>query len=202
MAQYVFTDIHGCYKEFMVILNKIELQQNDQLIFLGDYIDRGPDSFKVVEKVIELQNNYDTVTLLGNHEDMMLSNYRLWIVNGGNATIRSYEKELNTEFYLPTTHESFFKGLELFYETEDYIFVHAGYNKHFLIKEYIIWIRAEFYLQKPRSDGKTVIFGHTPFRRPFQEEGRIGIDTGCCYGGYLTCMKINNNSITFITSKD
>lgn len=202
MIQYVFSDIHGCYTEFMDVLNKTNLKDDDQLIFLGDYIDRGRDSYKVVEKVIELKHRNNTVTLLGNHEDMLLHNTRLWLMNGGWNTHKSYERELNSEFYLPKTHRDFYESLDLYYETDKFIFVHAGFNSNCIEPNYMLWTREEFYLHEPYSYGKTVVFGHTPFDKPLQKSLRIGIDTGCFATGVLTCLKIDNNKTGFIINKE
>jgi len=128
-------------------------------------------------------------------------NYNNYIRNGGGYTIKSYIKNLN-DFFLPESHRKFFKSLKLYYESDDFIAVHAGLNPEILEleeqnKDDMLWIREEFY-KYPRRWGKTVIFGHTPTPyinhsdSVFFDETRniIGLDTNAMSDGYpLTCLR-------------
>lgn len=150
---YVIADLHGKYKSLLSILKRIlPLKEKDEIIFLGDYVDRGPKSAHIIEKFIELKKEYgDRITfLLGNHELMMMETLGLvktdlinnvelvWLQNGAPETIRSYASFLNLKDFslsldrfrqiVPDTHKEFLKSLKPFYETTNYIFSHAGFD--------------------------------------------------------------------------
>ena len=172
--------------------------QKDTVVFLGDYIDRGPDPKGVVDFILQLQQDLPHVVCLkGNHEALFLDwvlngrNYDLYLYNGGGSTITSYSRD--GEFKLPQEHFAFFTSLLPYYETERYIFVHAGIRGGIPLAEQdphdLIWIRDEFILS-PHDYGKTVVFGHTPLQRVFIAPNKIGIDTGAVYGGTLTCLEL------------
>jgi len=194
-------DIHGNLPHLEQLLEEITPAvnpRNDTLVFLGDYIDRGPSSKGVVDFILRLRREFPHVVCLkGNHEAMLLDwvlngeNYDLYLANGGGATIKSYS--LEGEFNLPQEHRDFFTSLLLYYETERYIFVHAGLKAGIPLAEQdphdLIWIRDEFILS-PWDFGKTVIFGHTPLQRVYIAPNKIGIDTGAVYGGKLTCLEL------------
>jgi len=172
--------------------------QEDTLVFLGDYIDRGPDPKGVVDLILQIKKEVrHVVCLKGNHEDMFLDwvlngrNYDLYLYNGGGSTIRSYSQD--REFHLPAEHLDFFTSLRLYYETDKYIFVHAGLKAGVPLKEQdpqeMIWIREEF-IYSNYDFGKLVVFGHTPLQRVLVAPNKIGIDTGAVYGGELTCLEL------------
>jgi len=205
---FLIGDIHGQYDKVKNLTGLIssEYLEGDLIIFLGDYIDRGPQSFEVIEHLILLSKCYDIVFLMGNHEDMFLrfyttgSNYKHYLMNGGGATIKSYMKNCG-DFTLPETHKIFFNNLKLFYESEDFIAVHAGLNPEVDdIKKQsaydLLWIREEFYYSKKKWD-KTIIFGHTPVSYLNSDSNIyvdnkiniIGIDTGAMVENFpLTCF--------------
>jgi serine/threonine protein phosphatase 1 len=194
-------DIHGNVARLEQLMDEIKPAFNraqDTLVFLGDYIDRGPDSKGVVDFILRLRKDLPhMVCLKGNHEAMLLdwvlnkSNYDLYVYNGGAATIKNYSEE--DEFKLPQEHLDFFTSLLLYYETEQYIFVHAGLKPGIPLEEQdphdLVWLREEFILS-PYDFGKLVIFGHTPLQRVFMAPNKIGIDTGAVYGGQLTCLEL------------
>jgi serine/threonine protein phosphatase 1 len=198
---FAIGDIHGNLTHLEQLLEEITPAfdpPNDTLVFLGDYIDRGPSSKGVVDFILRLRREFPHVICLkGNHEAMLLDwllngeNYDLYLANGGSTTIRSYS--LEGEFKLPQEHVDFFTSLLLYYETERYIFVHAGMKAGIPLAEQdphdLIWIRDEFILS-PQNFGKTVIFGHTPLQRVYIAPNKIGIDTGAVYGGKLTCLEL------------
>jgi len=198
---FAIGDIHGNLSHLERLMEEIKPvldPQQDTLVFLGDYIDRGPDSKGVVDFILQLREDLPQVVCLkGNHEAMFLDwvlkgeNYDLYLYNGGGSTIRSYSQE--GEFKLPQAHLDFFDSLLLYYETEHYIFVHAGLRGGIPLAEQnphdLIWIRDEFILS-PHDFGKIVIFGHTPLQRVFKAPNKIGIDTGAVYGGTLTCLEL------------
>ncbi|MDR1167160.1 MAG: serine/threonine protein phosphatase [Deltaproteobacteria bacterium] len=196
-------DIHGCRAKLDKLLEKIDWRPENQeeLVFLGDYIDRGPDSFGVVETVIALKEAYPRVvtTLKGNHEQMFTRFITLQEDlslrdNGVATTMKSYDE--NSPF--PASHLRFYLNLELYYETEKYIFVHAGLRPGIPLsrqsEDDCLWIRNEF-LESDFDFGKTVVFGHTPLREPFICAGRAGLDTGAVFGGPLTCAELVTGKI-------
>ena len=202
---FAIGDIHGCISKLENIIDRIDLDaQNDTLVFIGDYIDRGPDSKGVVDFVLELRKSINQVIcLLGNHEQMFLDylhdknfNKEIFLVNGGGNTISSYgviETSEGIKVDVPESHMQFFTSLLPYYETDDYIFVHAGLRPNIPLEkqsiEDLIWIRHEF-INSSYDFGKIVIFGHTLFSQPLIEPNKIGIDTGAVYGGKLTCIQL------------
>lgn len=168
---FVISDIHGKFKSLKLILNRIlPLRPNDKIIFLGDYIDRGNDSFKVVEEIISLKEKYNKqiICLLGNHEELLIKSLfnnmdndrlELWLDNGGYKTIYSYAlgvgidsediKSLSFERFkslIPKNHISFFSSLFLYHEDDSYIYVHAGCDPNISLSEnddnVLIWDRS------------------------------------------------------------
>lgn len=203
----IFTigDIHGCLEKLEKLLSRIDIDsQNDTLIFIGDYIDRGRFGKEVIDYVLHLKNKYKKlVCLLGNHENMFLNYLEgvdegMYLTNGGVNTLHAYKILLSDDIKkrksrLPADHQIFLKSLLSYYETEDYIFVHAGLKPGVPLAEQkiddLLWIRREF-IETENDFGKIVIFGHTPFEVPLIENNKIGIDTGAAYGGKLTCVEL------------
>ncbi|MGA3279441.1 MAG: metallophosphoesterase family protein [Smithella sp.] len=202
---FAIGDIHGCLEKLKDLMPKTGIDnQNDTLIFIGDYIDRGKFSSEVVDHVIRLQKEYKKVVCLrGNHEDMFAhylegTNEDMYLNNGGINTLHSYEIILSDDTEerkrkIPAEHRKFFESLLPYYETEDYIFVHAGMKPGLSLQEQtmhdLLWIRHEF-IDAEYDFGKTVVFGHTPLNNPLINKNMIGIDTGAVYGGKLTCVEL------------
>ncbi len=206
---YIIGDIHGQIFKLLKLMSIIEekISDNDTIIFLGDYIDRGKDSYSVIEYLFELSGKHKICFLKGNHEDMFIkyyytgAGYDLYIRNGGMATIKSYKKAMG-EMTLPEKHKKFFNSLNPFYEGDDFIAVHAGLRPFAgepanQKSEDLLWIREDFFLADFSWD-KTIIFGHTPTlflnnsERIYSDKKRniIGIDTGAMYeNGPLTCLR-------------
>jgi len=199
---FVIGDIHGCFDKLCALMDKIPLNFNrDQLIFIGDYVDRGSGSLEVVDYLIDLKKRVPgTIFLKGNHEDM-LQNYLdgsdrfTYLLNGGQRTLDEYLNRPNNpgKYPVPSAHLEFFDSLHLYYQTADYIFVHAGLRKKVPLESQkkidLLWIRDEF-LSTDFDFGKRVIFGHTPFKEPLVQTNKIGIDTGAVYGNRLTCVQL------------
>lgn len=184
----VVGDIHGRRDRLNRVLQQIPEKRT--LVFLGDYIDRGPDSRAVVERLIQLGRERSCVPLCGNHEDMLLDALSDayagavsdWLANGGDATLRSYgvssTRRLAEE--LPDDHWSFFQDLQEHWETDDYIFVHAGISPdgpELTDRDMKLWRRIA--PGEAFGYGKTVVCGHTPYRAPVRGPDWINIDTGC-----------------------
>jgi serine/threonine protein phosphatase 1 len=206
---FVIGDIHGCLDKLELLWDRIDPSPGvDQLVFLGDYIDRGEDSSGVLDYLLRVKKAHaDTIFLLGNHEKMFMDflsgvDRALFIYNGGESTLRSYlvrmensgegvldEEALNR--LVPDYHRDFLQELHPYYETTDYIMVHAGLRHGVPLEnqtsEDLVWIREEF-IYAEEDFGKRVIFGHTPFVKPLVLPNKIGIDTGAVYGNQLTCV--------------
>ncbi len=225
----VFTDIHGCYEEFKSLLFKVKLTRLDTVIFLGDYVDRGKDSKKVLDEVARIKDFCHTITLLGNHECLMIEallrtdkkikDYasEMWVRNGGLETLKSYGlgvEALDYGFKLPRDLEEhlwMLRDMPLYYETDTHIFVHASPRTNEDISEQdemdLLWRRVgsvEKLYGYDHISGKTIICGHTaqPNGEPkFLSDKNIIIDTGCFFTGVLTCAEVKKDSINFINFK-
>lgn len=213
---FVVGDIHGNYSELCLLLDHIIIKHNvgaeDLIIFIGDYIDRGPASRQVIDRMLEIRRAWPkTVFLKGNHEEMLLSflgmgggNGQFYLPNGGAAFFASYGIEPIgplTELIgrLPVAHLEFIRNLELGVCLAEFIFVHAGLNPSKSLGKQepadLLWIRKEF-IAPPHDFGKTVVFGHTAFNDihldlPF----KIGIDTGVAYGNKLSIVELVNGDL-------
>ncbi|MCI5221443.1 MAG: serine/threonine protein phosphatase [Candidatus Electrothrix sp. AR4] len=197
----VIGDIHGCFNSLKKLLKLVE-NEAESFVFLGDYIDRGPDSKQVVDAILKLKKRQrDVVTLLGNHEIMLIDYLRghndaTFMKAGGGATLASYGIKPKTppaqvKELLPEEHINFFNELPLLREDQHGIYVHAGLEPgvHLTrqVSSYCLWIRDEF-IRSSYKFVKPVIFGHTVFRDPLVQKNKIGIDTGAVYGGKLTAL--------------
>ena len=203
---YAIGDIHGHRDKVERLLDKLNYDPAaDRLIFLGDYIDRGPDSKGVIDLMIALKHTNDSnIFLMGNHEDNFLTymqacvagngaNYwrkEPFFAGGGIATLHSYHPSLQDPFEqrlvanIPPEHLSFLTDLQLFWSNETYIAVHAGVRPGIPLEQQfendLLRIRAPF-LHHSHGLGKYVLFGHTPFHDTFRHHDKVGIDTGACY---------------------
>jgi serine/threonine protein phosphatase 1 len=212
MKIYAIGDIHGQVYKLRGLMNKLYINDEDLIVFVGDYIDRGEYSFEVIEYLINLNDKYNCIFLKGNHEDMFMDfmsgiNESLFVQNGGHKTIENYETNgydicqytnyLNR--HLPVKHISFFQSLKNYYETEDYIFVHAGLLPEDIPLDQqpvdtLLWERYDF-INSDFDWGKKVIFGHTPNKEILEMHNKICIDTGSYFeDGCLTCVVLPEKS--------
>ncbi len=214
---YAIGDIHGCLDPLRELVAQLPIKPEDELVFLGDYIDRGPDSQGVLDYLIE-EGKPNWRFLRGNHEQMLLDWLQMpnplaasnWLLNGGHQTLQSYiprEKldevrgeEVHALFqsYLPQSHREFLNSLPLTYETPGYFFCHAGVNLDRPLNaqtpEDLLWIRRKF-LEDPRPTPKLIVHGHTPIEKVDLTRDRINLDTGCVYGGPLTAMALPDKKL-------
>ena len=202
---FAIGDIHGCMGKLRTLIQNINADpENDIIVFIGDYIDRGSAAREVVDYVIGLTAEYkNVVCLLGNHEYMFLRyldglDEEMYLSNGGSATLFAYAISLSEtpqerKAKIPREHLKFFESLLPHYETENYLFVHAGLKPGLIISQQtmhnLLWVRHEF-IDTDYDFGKIVVFGHTPLRYPLIMPNKIGIDTGAVYGGKLTCVEL------------
>ncbi len=226
---YAIGDIHGRTDLLHELLTLIERDaaavggRRKTLVFLGDYVDRGPDSRGVIDFLsARLPNEFDAHFLKGNHEQFLLDFLDdptwldAWLHNGGEATLLSYgvdvdglkrrgpEPEAWREAFrraIPEQHLRFLRRLELQYQVGDYVFVHAGVRPGVPLSEQrpadLLWIRHEF-LRSQEPFGKIVVHGHTPERAPVVRSNRIGIDTGAVFTGCLTALRLETETRTFL----
>lgn len=219
----IISDIHGELKLFNKLLKKIKYNADkDQLILLGDYIDRGPDSKGVLDRVMALKKQ-GAIVLKGNHDDMMIAavdnkpdEWKRWERAGALSTLESYNSSIKS-MELPESdefkeHVAFIREMDYFYEQDNYIFVHADIRPDILFEENerhtFLWIRKLFY--EKYSDYKTVVFGHTPdsiIRKKknhniyFGENNIIGIDGAATYGGQLNCLELPSRKTYHVRKK-
>lgn len=200
---FAIGDIHGEIDKLRDMLAQIETRRVDDqpqtIVFLGDYVDRGPDSKAVVETLmVGPTNPLDTwICLKGNHEDLMISAcynghddvaVGNWAMNGGRETAASYG-----ETGVIKAHVDWMRDLPFYHETENHIFVHAGFMPFVELENQqesvCIWIRNRFY-DAPMGRGfegwKYIVHGHTPRGGPDIQPWRVNLDTGACFGGALT----------------
>lgn len=186
------------------------------LVFLGDYIDRGPDSRGVVDLILQMRafERVETRTLKGNHEEALLKFLEdpsfgpTWMEHGGAATLMSYDVQppltrLSSDAWstareefaaaMPAQHLAFYQGLELMAQEGDYAFVHAGVRPGVALEDQaerdLLWIRHEF-LQAPGPFGKVIVHGHTPAEEAQLTPYRLGLDTGAYATGVLTAVRL------------
>jgi serine/threonine protein phosphatase 1 len=178
---YAIGDIHGCLDFLERLIDRINPDlTSDRLVFIGDYIDRGPQSKGVVDYIVRLKHLASPgqiICLKGNHEAMFLDFLQgaaagLFLFNGGLSTLEDYWGDAwvdREDLVLPPDHAQFYQDLQLYYETPGYIFVHGGLKPGVPLAEQqeddLLWIRGEF-ITSPEDFGRRVIFGHTPFKQP------------------------------------
>jgi serine/threonine protein phosphatase 1 len=230
---YAVGDIHGRLDLLERLHELIETDaaksqsERTVVVYVGDYVDRGPNSSGVVELLIRqpLRSrvaHLQSVHLIGNHEAFLLKfleepeSAGIWFMNGGDATLRSYgvdpwqsaqsdnfAEDLHRSFAtrMPEAHLTFFRNLQLSYEEGDYLFVHAGVRPGVALDaqtaEDLIWIREDF-LKSKDDFGRVIVHGHTPQRSPQSRANRIGIDTGAVYGGKLTALVLEGSERRFL----
>ena len=226
---YAIGDVHGRAELLRALHRQIAEDAEDapharrSVIYLGDYIDRGPASRAVLDILIdEPLAGFQSIHLKGNHEDMLLgflgdpAEGPLWIYNGGDATLRSYGIEPydyprdadgmtairgDLTAVLSGPHRAFLEGLVLNHSVGGYFFVHAGVRPGVPLDaqaaDDMIWIR-EGFLDSDFDFGKTVVHGHTPSRSVERRANRIGIDTGAFASGTLTCVVLTGTERRFL----
>ncbi len=229
---YAIGDIHGRSDLLESLLQQIADDAvrhpetaTKRLVYLGDYVDRGPASSAVIDMVLhDAPPGFEVVPLMGNHEEMMLRFLedlavgRTWMMNGGDATLRSYGVEPPSMFAgtplvrhaqqqfaerLPARHKRFLEELAVSHIEGDYLFVHAGVRPGVPLEkqhaEDLLWIREEF-LESDRDFGKVVVHGHSITLDPEFRPNRIGIDTGAYRSNQLTCLVLEGTERELLTT--
>lgn len=228
---YAIGDIHGRADLLARLLDQIRADRERQApggeptltIFLGDYVDRGPQSRQVIDLLLDFRRDpaFETRFLLGNHEDTMLDylDGRVsglgWSRHGGDATLQSYgvtppSEESRTAWSarrkafaaaVPDAHRAFLEGLELTIAVGQILFVHAGIRPGIAVdqqsKRDLLWIRREF-LEAERTDPWLVVHGHTPKAEAYGGPGRLCLDSGGYISGRLTAASFLGDMVSLI----
>jgi len=200
---YAIGDVHGEIGKLRELLGRITAdaltREGEKLgVFLGDYIDRGPDSRGVVELLASGKAlPFPYLCLAGNHEDMALNDLELWANNGARATLNSYGGRISDD------HAAWMEGLATHHRDGKWFFVHAGIDPDVKLAEQdrqtMLWIRGRFLRHDTAfEEGVVVVHGHTPVERPEIEVNRINVDTGAVYGGRLTCAVLTDRLEGFL----
>jgi len=202
-------DIHGHLAALNALVDSIDLTSGDTLILLGDYIDRGPQSAEVIQRIIDLSRTHRVIAVRGNHEEMMLQAftnewyYNTWMSNGGDIALESYGGNMNR---IPEAHLDFLEQLPLVYELENHFFVHASFTPNRRLDEQLpndaLWGSLDD-ITHPHFSGKVAIVGHTPQSTlKILDRGYIKcLDTACGFGGVLTAYDIVNETIWQVTEE-
>lgn len=206
MALYAIGDVHGCACTLDALLDRLAtdrgrpLGPDDTLVFVGDYVDRGPDSPGVLDRALELEAAAEAgegpacVFLRGNHDQMMLDysdgsgDPELWWMNGGRSTLAAYEAR--GDLRIPPEHLDFLRRTPLVAERDGFAFVHAGLDTRLSVADNLaepdpnvaLWTRE--HLKADLSQWETpVVCGHTPVTEPINTPRLIGVDTGAVFVG-------------------
>jgi serine/threonine protein phosphatase 1 len=203
-------DVHGCALELDALLKKMAPGRDDILVMLGDYVDRGPHSRSAIDVILDWRERCTVVALKGNHE-AMFDDFRdrpeaagsgMFILNGGAATLASYGASEGA-FEIPKEHVDFYRGLQLFFETETHFFVHAGVPEISLdivrsqaaqLESQLLWVRQPFLGSRFKWE-KVIVHGHTPSRSVETTERRINLDTGCVFDGVLSGLDLSTGRL-------
>lgn len=224
-------DIHGRADLLADMLDLLEARAEAEtrsggqpiVVFLGDYVDRGPDSRGVIDLLLSGRPfGYERRFLKGNHEQSMLGfldnpmAHRAWLLQGGAETLLSYGVQppppVGAEEQdwigvaqllmarLPSGHHDFLQTLERYVELGDYAFVHAGIDAGRSLREQtdedLFWIRAPFIASK-RAFSHRVVHGHTPVDQPYADNRRVAVDTGAYASGTLTAARFEADQVSF-----
>ena len=199
-------DIHGCSLALDRLIDAIEPSASDTLITLGDYVDRGPDSKGVIDRLITLRQRCNLIALQGNHEEMMLDVVRhekphlRWLQYGGVETLDSYGF-IGDLRVIPQSHFEFFDSMVDYHESKHHFFCHANYDPALELADQDIftlrWQKLTENAPGPHISGKTAILGHTHDRDgEIVDAGHfVCIDTYCYGGGWLTAMDVESGEI-------
>jgi serine/threonine protein phosphatase 1 len=212
LLTFAIGDIHGCFDKLQALLlfcDRARGGREARYIFIGDYIDRGPDARKVVDLLMQkqLDEGHRFICLRGNHEQMLVvaaaqgrsdRDLMTWWTNGGEQTLDSYG--VNDPSSLPASHLGWIETLPLKISDQKRLFVHAGIRPGISTANQsetdMLWIREPF-LSSKVSHELFVVHGHTPTesRLPDLRSNRLNIDTGACFGGELTAAAFTEERV-------
>jgi serine/threonine protein phosphatase 1 len=214
---FAIGDIHGCFSKLEALIAHCTAyagRRQFSFVFLGDYVDRGPDSRRVIEELMSWADHRSdaSIFLKGNHEDMLasaLADSRAvneWLTHGGVETLESYN--VNDVSALPKAHTDWMKMLPLSHDDGRRFFVHAGIDPAAPLarqtERTMLWTRK--HKQTMTDPGRLIVHGHVPLRSglPEQHRYRLNLDTAAVYGGPLTAGVFNDEQvapIAFVTDR-
>lgn len=221
VRRYVIGDIHGCSKTFKKLMfESMEVTVEDEIYLLGDLIDRGPKSKKVIDRILSMKKEgFKIFSIMGNHELLLLDsanfvqNHIAWFQNGAKETLKSFDIHFAHEF--KPKYLDFFRTLPYYYLLDDFVIVHGGLNfkidDPFRDKESMVWIR-DNNVDLKKTGGRRIISGHTP--TPLDKiqksikKNKIILDGGCVYYGrhpglgYLVGLELNTMQLFFQRNVD
>lgn len=196
-------DIHGCTLALRALLTAIKPRPDDTLVTLGDYVDRGPDSKGTLDELIALAGRCRLVPIFGNHDQMLLDAKDgndptlsfFWLECGGQETLDSYGQNATVDD-VPPEHLAFLRSCRRYFETDTHIFVHANYLPDVPLDQQtddvLRWLSLREFVPGPHLSGKIGVVGHTSQETLLDLGHLLAIDTGCCYGGWLTAIDLTN----------
>jgi len=226
MKKYAISDIHGCFKTFKSLLEKLKFSKRDYLYILGDLIDRGPSSKEVIDYIWKLEReNYKVFCVKGNHDQMMLDGLqdlymrKNWMFNGGITTMESFNA--NTISEIPQQYFQFIEEMPYYYEVDEYILVHAGFLFYmpnpFEELHSMLWQRNWYnHINYTWLKNRIIVHGHTPIVqnevklmvKNLNKNQYLNIDTGCVHKGkregfgHLTCFDLKERKLIFQENLD
>lgn len=202
-------DIHGCIKALTTLVGFVGLRDDDTIVTLGDYVDRGSDSRAVLDFMIEFGHTHRHIPLRGNHEIMMLDSrdkkswHHAWLRYGGDATLHSYaasEHQAGSFADIPDAHFDFLENKLLpYYECETHFFVHANADANIALQDQtdptLYW--RKYGNPEPHCSGKIMVCGHTPQKtgRPVSNGHSVCIDTWVYGAGWLSCLDVESETV-------
>ena len=202
-------DIHGCLRAFDALLELVRPQPSDLVVTLGDYIDRGPHSALVLDRLIALRDQCRHVALIGNHDLMMMQAHGSaeafddWVGCGGRYTLESYDAEQRWDGFarsVPERHWTFLADRCVsYYEVDTHFFVHANVYPDYPLDEQpdymLLWEKLDAETSRPHESGKVMICGHTSQRNgvPLNLGHAVCIDTRVFADGWLTCLDVRTS---------
>ncbi len=220
---YAIGDVHGCARQLIALHDMIADDlavrpvASPLLLHIGDYVDRGADTAGVIARLVNgcPIPGMDMVNLMGNHESTMLdaiAGERAagtdWLFAGGKAALESYgiDPEGPREVWkdhIPAAHQAFLRGLILMHREGGYAFVHAGVRPHVKLEDQarddLLRSRQPF-LYSEADFGAVIVHGHTPVKAPVVRHNRIAIDTGAVFGGKMTCVVLEADTLGFLSA--
>ncbi len=201
----VIGDVHGCYDELLLMMDKINnsIHEFEHIVFVGDYIDRGPKSKEVFNYVQDIPN---VVMLKGNHEDMMCDHilrghFSSWLLNGGGATGQSYDFDEDKMY----DDALIMDKLPLYFQFGRVIVSHAGIDPTLELEDQsagqLIWDRDHVGYNGQYVNNYFSVFGHTPVNEIMTMRNQLGIDTGCVFGYKLSAVVLDEEANLIDTFK-
>jgi len=220
MARYAIGDVHGCFETLRAMCeNALRFSETDTVIFLGDYVDRGPESREVLDYLNTLKTNgYNVATLRGNHDDLLVQGRfsaeraRFHMMAGGAETLQSFG--VNDHRSVPIEYCDMIDSMPFVHEEKDFVCVHASLNKNvpapYQDFQTLLWERLTD--DDVDNSGRRVIAGHTPqtideIRERIDSGRKIILDAGCIYPfksgmGHLCAMDLDTLKIVVVKNID